>query len=264
VSALADPSDSPPPQSRIQLRHGNAIDPDHREKRNFPGYELVKAEASPRLTESKPNPNAIGPEKSEMPKRKAFGVTRVTKQDVLHIEPGFPGATIIADLSCAPAIPDDRFDCIILTQTLHYIFDLLGAIATLHRILKPGGTLLVTLPGISRLCTDQADKKSDCWRFTESSAERLFSRSFGGAAVSVRSYGNVLAAISFLEGLASHELRPHELDHHDPHFPVTIAVAAAKQGLHHEIPSVSLQTHRASLPSDREGNIGSVVAVRDA
>jgi glycosyltransferase involved in cell wall biosynthesis len=193
-----------------------------------------------------------------------FGGTRVMRQDVLHIEPGFPGATIIADLACAEEIPDDRFDCIILTQTLHYIFDLHSAIATLHRILKPGGTLLATLPGISRLCTDQSDKKSDCWRFTESSAERLFSRAFGDSKVAVRSYGNVLAAISFLEGLASHELRRHELDHHDPHFPVTIAVAAAKQGIPHEIPSVSLQTHRASLPSDREGNIGSVVAVRDA
>jgi hypothetical protein len=56
-----------------------------------------------------------------------FGRSRVTNQDVLHVEPGFPGATIIADLSCAPHIPDARFDCIILTQTLHYIFDLHGA-----------------------------------------------------------------------------------------------------------------------------------------
>ena len=45
----------------------------HREKRNFPGYELVPAEAGPRLTESKPNPNAISPDSSEMPKRKADG-----------------------------------------------------------------------------------------------------------------------------------------------------------------------------------------------
>jgi glycosyltransferase involved in cell wall biosynthesis/SAM-dependent methyltransferase len=193
-----------------------------------------------------------------------FGGSRVTKQDVLHVEPGFPGATIIANLASAPEIPDGRFDCIILTQTLHYIFDLQGAIATLHRILKPGGTLLATLPGISRLCTDQADKRSDCWRFTESSAERLFSRSFGSSVVAVRSYGNVLAAISFLEGLAAHELRRHELDHHDPHFPVTIAVTAVKQGIPHEIPSVSLETCRASLSSDREGNIGSMVVVRDA
>jgi glycosyltransferase involved in cell wall biosynthesis len=193
-----------------------------------------------------------------------FGRSRVTNQDVLHVEPGFPGATIIADLSCAPHIPDARFDCIILTQTLHYIFDLHGAVATLHRILKPGGTLLVTLPGISRLCTDQTDKRSDCWRFTETSAERLFSRCFGASGVAVRSYGNVLAAISFLEGLATHELRRHELDHHDPHFPVTITVAVAKERIPHETLPVSFETHRASVPSDREGNIGSMVALRDS
>jgi glycosyltransferase involved in cell wall biosynthesis len=193
-----------------------------------------------------------------------FGGTRVTNQDVLHVESGFPGATIIADLSSAPCIPDGRFDCIILTQTLHYIFDLQGAVSTLHRILKPGGTLLATLPGISRLCTDQTDKRSDCWRFTESSAERLFAQCFGASGVAVRSYGNVLTAISFLEGLAAHELRRHELDHHDPEFPVTITVAAVKEGICYETLPLSIEAHRASLSSDREGNIGSLVAMRDA
>jgi uncharacterized protein (TIGR03435 family) len=45
----------------------------HREKRDFPGYELTVAEGGPKLTESKPSPNAIGPDTPEMPKRKADG-----------------------------------------------------------------------------------------------------------------------------------------------------------------------------------------------
>ena len=61
--------------------------------------------------------------------------------------PGQPGATIFADLAHAPEIPSSYFDCIILTQTMHYIFDLPAAVSTLFRILKPGGTLLVTRPG---------------------------------------------------------------------------------------------------------------------
>jgi SAM-dependent methyltransferase len=157
-----------------------------------------------------------------------FGGKRITRQDVLHVVPGHPGATIIADLGDALEIPSSRFDCIILTQTMHYIFDLRAAAATLYRILKPGGTLLATLPGISPVCRDQHDKNSDCWRFTAASAATLFAMDFGAANVRVRTYGNVLTAVAFLEGLCAGDLRPYELDHHDPDYQVTIAVNARK------------------------------------
>src|SRR5262249_10152895 len=71
-----------------------------------------------------------------------FGGARITEQDILHVVPGHPGATIVADLSDAPEIPSDCFDCIILTQTMHYIFDLRATAQTLHRILAPRGTVL--------------------------------------------------------------------------------------------------------------------------
>lgn len=193
-----------------------------------------------------------------------FGASRVTRQDVLHIEPGFPGATLIADLANAPHLPSEQFDCIVLTQTLHYIFDLDAALATLHRILKPGGTLLATLPGISRLCTDQADKKSDCWRFTVASAHRLFARHFELPLTSVASHGNVLSAVAFLQGLATHELHRHELDHYDPNFPVTITVSAVRKPVNHESPSPSLENPGLALPPDRPRELRSLVALRDA
>ena len=157
-----------------------------------------------------------------------FGAKRITRQDILHVVPDSPGATIIADLANATDIPSEEFDCIILTQTLHYIFDLQTAIDTLHRISKPGGTVLATLPGISAVCRDQHDRDSDCWRFTAASTRRLFAAVFGSPNVEARSYGNVLSAIAFLEGLAAEELRPEELDHHDPDYQLTIAVRAVK------------------------------------
>jgi glycosyltransferase involved in cell wall biosynthesis len=158
-----------------------------------------------------------------------FGAQKMTAQDVLHVVPGYPGATVIADLSDAPHIPADRFDCIILTQTMHYIFDLDAAVATLYRVLKPGGTLLATLPGISSICRDQDDKDADCWRFTASSAQRLFANHFGKENTSVTTYGNVLTAIAFLQGLAVEDLKPEEIVHCDPNYQVTIAVAAIKR-----------------------------------
>jgi hypothetical protein len=41
-------------------------------------------------------------------------------------------------------------------------------------------------------------------------------------------HGNVLAAISFLHGLAAEELRPEELDHRDTDYELLITVRARK------------------------------------
>jgi len=45
----------------------------HRERRNFPGYELVVAEGGPRLTESKPNLSEVVPDTVPIPKRRVDG-----------------------------------------------------------------------------------------------------------------------------------------------------------------------------------------------
>jgi glycosyltransferase involved in cell wall biosynthesis len=158
-----------------------------------------------------------------------FGGDRVTSSDVLHVVPGTQGATITGDLTCADHIPSNSFDCIILTQTLHFIFDLRAAMATIRRILRPGGCVLVTTPGISQTCRDQADLESDSWRFTASSAARLFREYFDEAQTEVHSYGNVLTASAFLYGLAAAELQPRELAHHDRDYPLVIGVKAMKE-----------------------------------
>ncbi len=44
------------------------------------------------------------------------------------------------------------------------------------------------------------------------------------------SSGNVLAATAFLQGLATDELRPHELDLCDPQYAMVVAVRAVKEG----------------------------------
>jgi hypothetical protein len=49
-----------------------------------------------------------------------------------------------------------------------------------------------------------------------------------GPSVEVEVHGNVLVAVSFLEGLASSELSREELDAYDPAYPVLITVRAMK------------------------------------
>jgi SAM-dependent methyltransferase len=157
-----------------------------------------------------------------------FGGDRVVQSDVLHVSEKNPHATIIADLANADHIQSDTFDCIILTQTLQLIYDVRAAVSTLHRILKPGGILLATIPGISQIDHHEWGN-SWYWAFTSLSAERLFAEVFPPANLSIETRGNVLAATAFLHGIALEELRVEELDHHDPDYQVIIAVRAAKE-----------------------------------
>jgi SAM-dependent methyltransferase len=158
-----------------------------------------------------------------------FGGDRVNKSDVLHVSGGNPKATLIADLARADAIPSNIFDCIICTQTLQMIYDFRAALGHLYRILNPGGVLLMTCHGISKIARREgADAWGEYWRFTSQSARRMFEEVFLPANVSVGVYGNVLAAIACLHGLAVEELEREELDYLDPDYEVLISVRAIK------------------------------------
>jgi hypothetical protein len=98
------------------------------------------------------------------------------------------------------------------------------AIATVYASLKRNGVALVTLPGISQISRYDMERWGDYWRFTDASARRLFGDVFGSENVTQTTYGNVLAACALLQGLASHEITPAELDYHDPDYQVIIGV----------------------------------------
>jgi SAM-dependent methyltransferase len=156
-----------------------------------------------------------------------FGLS-VDRVDVLDASFENPNATIVADLTDGSNLPSDTYDCVICIQTLLVIYDVKAAIRTIHRILKPGGAALVTVPGISQICRPDIDSWGDYWRFTTLSARRLFEEAFEPANVTVDSYGNVLTASAFLYGLATQDMSRRELDLRDPDFPVTIGIKAGK------------------------------------
>ena len=157
-----------------------------------------------------------------------FGGDQVRRSEVLHVSHSNPIATLVADLSADNDLPSDRFDCIVCTQTLQFIYDTRAAVHTLHRILKPGGILLATFPGISQISRYDAERWGDYWRFTTQSAERLFSEVFASANVNVESHGNVLAAGAMLQGLAVEDLRQGKLGYRDPDYQLVITVRAVK------------------------------------
>ncbi len=156
-----------------------------------------------------------------------FGGDRVSRSDILHLT-GTRQSTIIADLTDPDQFADRAFDCIICTQTLPFIYDVRRAARTLHDLLAPGGTLLVTLPGISQISRYDMERWGDYWRFTTCSARRLFEDVFSVEDVQVDAFGNVLVATAFLHGLASDELEPEELDHRDADYELMITVRATR------------------------------------
>jgi SAM-dependent methyltransferase len=157
-----------------------------------------------------------------------FGADRVNRSEVLHVQEGAPGATIVADLTAHNQIPSDTFDCIILTQTLQFIYHTRAAIQTLYRILKPGGVLLATIPGISQISRYDMDRWGEYWRFTTLSVRKLAEEEFPAANIEITSHGNVMVANAYLYGLAVEDLSPRHLNYQDPDYEMLITVRAVK------------------------------------
>jgi SAM-dependent methyltransferase len=157
-----------------------------------------------------------------------FGGDKVTESVVLHVAEQKEHVTLIGSLTDKSTIPAASFDCFIVTQTLQMIYDVQSVIATIHHGLKPGGTALITVPGISKICRYDMDRWGHYWGFTTRSLEELFSVSFSREKLRIESHGNVLSSIAFLHGLASQELSHKELDYNDPDFQLLITVRAVR------------------------------------
>jgi len=153
-----------------------------------------------------------------------FGGERVTRQDILHLK-GHPLATTVGDLSQPGLLPEQSFDCIIFTQTLQFVLDMPAAINQLHGALRPGGALLATAPGTTPVGQGEWGPFW-CWSVTENALSRLLGASFANENLSVRSYGNLIGATTFLHAAAAEEVGTKRLQRSNPAYPVIVAARA--------------------------------------
>ena len=157
-----------------------------------------------------------------------FGGDRVEKFEVLHATPQNRKATIVGDLTDPSTLPENAVDCFICTQTFNFIFEVQKAITGAHHILKPGGVLLATVSGISQISRYDMDRWGDFWRFTTASLDKLFTPVFKGG-VEIKSYGNVLAATAFLQGVSVEDLPDRTLlDANDLDYQMLLTIVARK------------------------------------
>ncbi|GAA4247949.1 polysaccharide deacetylase family protein [Azospirillum formosense] len=197
-----------------------------------------------------------------------FGGDRVKSVDILHATPS-SGATLVGDLADPDLLPEGRFDCIILTQVLHFLPDMPAALRNLRRALAPGGVLLATLPGITQISRYDMDRWGDRWRLTRCSANELLKVGFPDDRIELFSHGNAAAATAFLNGLAAEELPAPLLMAHDMDYEVVLAakVTRCAPGAvpahprsrpggplilnYHRVTSLSLDPQRLAVRPDR-------------
>lgn len=138
------------------------------------------------------------------------------------------GNTIKGNLATGEGIEENFCDCLICTQTLQFIFDSKSTVQNIHKILKPNGVALITVPGISQL--DMAGYKSwgEAWRFTKQSLKKLFEDVFKTDNVQYDSFGNVKTACCFLYGMCQEDLSDNDYEVNDEMYPVILTVVCRK------------------------------------
>jgi len=154
----------------------------------------------------------------------------ITSFEILHYDTSNKKATIIGDLTDCTTLPENIIDCFICTQTYNFIYDIKKAIAGSHYLLKSNRVLLATVSGISQISRYDMDRWGDFWRFTDLSSKLLFEECFGQGNVEIETFGNVLAAKCFLDGLAVEDLPDRTLlDVVDTDYPITLGIKAVKR-----------------------------------
>jgi hypothetical protein len=153
-----------------------------------------------------------------------FGKSNVTKSDVLDLSSDNPQATIVADLTNAPHVESEIFDCAIVTQTLPLIWDVRGAVDTLHRMLSQGGVLLITVPGI----TKKDRFYTWYWSFFPEAVHSLLLTHFAPDDIRVESFGNLRTCMASLAGLAQEDLSPSDFIEVDANYPLIVGARAVK------------------------------------
>lgn len=156
-----------------------------------------------------------------------YGGDRVQESYILHVN-GTGKNAIKGNLETGEGMEENSFDTMIITQTLMFMLDINSAVANIYRMLKHGGTALLTVAGISQVSRYDDDRWGHYFGFYETGVRKLCCEVFGEENVEVKVYGNVKTAVSMLYGLCSGDLQPEDFEVYDKDYPVIIGVVLHK------------------------------------
>jgi SAM-dependent methyltransferase len=157
-----------------------------------------------------------------------FGGDRVTRFHVLDIDPKNTQASLICNLETGEGVEENTYDCFIVTQTYCSTYRVKEAIENSYRLLKPGGVLLATVPGIAKILRFAYEDYGEYWRFTSLSIRRLFEEIFPSSHITVEAGGNVFTTTAFLYGMVVEEMTKEELEYNDRDYELILTIRAVK------------------------------------
>lgn len=157
-----------------------------------------------------------------------FGNEKVVS-NILHVQ-GWGGKNVIkGNFETGEGLENYKFDTLIITQTLMFIYDLESAVDNIWNVLNEGGHALITVSGISQISRYDADNWGSFWGFHKDALVNLFVSKFGEECVEINTYGNVKTACAMLYGICSEELDKHDFEYDDQDYPIIHTIILTKK-----------------------------------
>jgi hypothetical protein len=136
---------------------------------------------------------------------------------------------IKGDLSVINNLPKEKYDLIVCTNVLNFIYDINEAIKGLHKMLKKSGVCLVTIAGFStHVSRYDMDRWGDYWRLSKKTASKAFKKN-NFIIDECESFGNVKLAIAQMNGLCVEDIKSDILKENDSDYQMIITLRVKKK-----------------------------------
>ncbi len=125
---------------------------------------------------------------------------------------------------CAEGAGEQLYDFIAIEQVLEHVLYPYRAVRNIHRMLRPGGHFLVTLPFLIRIHNHPVD----CSRWTPHGLPYFLEEcGFDRAGIHTESWGNRACVVANFDSYVQFDRRIHSLKN-EKHFPICVWAMARK------------------------------------
>lgn len=120
-------------------------------------------------------------------------------------------------------------DCLIVVQTLNFLYNTKNAISEIRNILKYDGCAIITVSSITPVSLYDYKRWGDFWRFTDMALRELLLEFFSIEEIEIRSFGNYDSTMFYLSGACAEEVNESILNHIDPEFGLGLVAFVQKK-----------------------------------